>query len=756
MKSGYNSKLSGEIEAMRDSIVDINSQYTQQQLEVYGYNPNKHWTILHQYEDAAGKVPIGITEILKNRSLLKEERRLAKELKPYNNFVFSYRESGRLPTENIGKEPVNQAQSNNILTDCYNLLKTLPGVIKENPKDSTVVAGVVVAGSLLSTGPLADCVSDGGYEMQKYFDNLELPELVGVASASPADDINWPGDETDHFDDTNHFFSFASPSELYDNCRGFDREYKLQEELIKTPDEITEDLKAAIKYTHVSKGGFGDLVIDNQLVHFDRISGSDLDLGVWLASSSSDHQDISPYMIGLDIDGDGKIETLAPMCYQYKGSEDITPIKNHALKVPKILYDNYGNKIEFADLHPAYVINPFSVPENPEDFSSAEILAYWKNTDGIRVTDKVIYHSDIIGKTPRMLGLDKIDNPNEVYYQDDYDLHGDDDNWGYPEWFDGVESDGDDDNTLNFIKNAKYLGTLERINGFGEAPLDLDKPIPTPDKINLFIMNNMYETKSLLKEDYQDDGILEKGKIHLPETYLTIWGASYNNHHMKHVQPDLVYLDTDGDGEPEQLGLVKLTTHRTEDNPLTKILEGHFRFAYQSEEINCRKEVIGSMQNYLINLQETQPEFEKLKRELPTEETSHIQYASHLYIDNPEKVIILGAEDGYPPVSFRDFYSFNNKSDITPRELGLTEDNSNESIVLKKPLDEFNINGDYSKLIPGYVEIGPKREKDKFPLAGILPDGIGALEVVAGAGVVLAGAGAARLLVGKKSGPTGV
>jgi len=570
-----------------------------------------------------------------------------------------------------------------------------------------------------------------------------------VASCSMVDDLNFPGDESNPFDDTNHFFSFVHPSELYNHCRGFDREYKIQDESIKTPDEITEDLKAAIKHTNVKNGGFGDLIIGNQLVYFDSISGSDLDLGVWLASSTSDHQDTSPYLIGLDVDEDGKIETLAPMYNQYKGLEDISPVKNHALKVPKTLYDNYGNEIKFEKLHPAYVVNLFSVPENPEDYTSAERAIFWENTEGIKVTDKVIYYSDMIGKDREILGLDRYDNPNDVYYRDDCKIHGPKDNFGYPDWFEGVESDKDygNDNTYNLLDQSTLTGILRRVNGFEKAPLDLDKPIPFPDKINLVMMNNMYENKTHLIKDYQDDGRLEKGRIHLPETYLAVWGLSARYIDIRGVLQELVYISVDDDPEPEHLSLVKRTIHKSKENPLTEALDGHVKLAYFRKATNCRGIEKGPFASYLVDFHDTQPEFEKLKRDVPVEGVRDEVYAPHLYIKDYENRIILGPEDGYPPVSFKDLYDPDKNQFRTPRELGLTEDN-NPKPVLIKPRDEFNMNKDYSELIPENRETKP--EKDNVPLAGMLPEGVGALEVGAGIAALLAGGGVAHLLKGKK------
>ncbi len=577
---------------------------------------------------------------------------------------------------------------------------------------------------------------------------------VVAENSYEAINLGFPGDEADPFDDTNHFFNMVTPSEILDNCRGFDREYKLQEELIKPPDEVTENLKMGIKQTNIDESNFGKIIMDNQLTYFDRISVSDLDLGVWSAASSFEHPEISPYLIGLDTDGDGKIETLGLMYNQGKGLKETSTIKNHALKVPEVLYDNYGNKLEFTDSRPTYVGNLFNVPENPEDYTAAEKAVFWENTKGIRVTDKVIYYSDIIGKNRRMLGLDPFDNPNDVYYKDDFQVHGEADNFGYPDWFKGTESDKDYDNTYNLLYLNTLTGILQKVNGFEEVPLDLDKPIPFPDKTNLIIMNNMYKNRTCLIKDYQDDGVLEKGKIYLPETYLAVWGLS-GVYTYQSILPELVYVSVDDDPEPEHLISVKRTIHTSKENPLTEALGEHVKLVYFCKATGFEGKEKGPFANYLVDLYNTQPEFEKLKREVQTEASESAQYAPHLYIDNPEDIVIFGPESKYPPIGFEDLYDEEGKQFKTPRDLGLTEDNSVDSVVLKKPLDEFDLNKDYSKLIPGYVDMQPK-DKDKFPLAGILPEGIGALEIGAGLAAVGLGVGAAHLLIGKKSGPIAV
>ena len=387
MKIDHNSKLSQEIETMRNSIVDINSQYTHQQLEIYGYNPNKHWTILNQYEDAAGKVPTTITGMLKNRDLLNEERRLAKELEPYNNFVFSYRESNSLPAENIGKEPIPQVQSNSFLNDCYRVLKKLPKAIKKNPRTSATVAGTVVAVPLiLNAGPFVNCVSHGGYEMQKSLDDIKLPELVGVASATSDNGADIPEDWYDETVDVLSPLSFDSRTMM-----AFKEVSKPLDEPIKIPDATTQYVMENYK-----KGT--------------PIKIPSADFATWITVLSEyeiygEQPMIRSHLIPISTDTDPEPEELAAICYfPYYGFADLSPIENHLVSTGDI-YDEDGNKMS------GYLVNPFDIPENSESYSNTQKLLYWKNPELINIAGEPIYWKDAIGKTPKELGLDKYDKP---------------------------------------------------------------------------------------------------------------------------------------------------------------------------------------------------------------------------------------------------------------------------------------------------------------------------------------------------------
>ena len=434
MKIDHNSKLSQEIETMRNSIVDINSQYTHQQLEIYGYNPNKHWTILNQYEDAAGKVPTTITGMLKNRDLLNEERRLAKELEPYNNFVFSYRESNSLPAENIGKEPIPQVQSNSFLNDCYRVLKKLPKAIKKNPRTSATVAGTVVAVPLiLNAGPLVNCVSHGGYEMQKSLDDIKLPELVGVANAKPVKELlenpvtDFDKEHLDFFeseynymiknkedvfnldrlDDTLFFFNCPTYRLKFINYHSFKPLSKSINEPIKFPDEITEQMYNSAKdepglffYGQTNAIGW------NKDTTYSPIKVSKSDLATWMAVASEETVAVCPYVACVDTDGNEKPDTLFAM---YLGQiEDGKLIS--CVGVPKEFYDLDGKKIDFKG-DPDYLINPFDTLGS--DYSNIQNLLYFKDPFMINFGDRptAIYWKDAIGKTPKELGLDKYDKP---------------------------------------------------------------------------------------------------------------------------------------------------------------------------------------------------------------------------------------------------------------------------------------------------------------------------------------------------------
>ena len=114
----------------------------------------------------------------------------------------------------------------------------MPETIIENHKTSVTIAGTAVA-LLLNAGTLADCVSDGRYEMQKYFDNLELPELVGVASAASEGGAEIPED----WCDATQGFHSGHGDKIMRICDGFDEIDNSMNEPIKIPDEITKMLE---------------------------------------------------------------------------------------------------------------------------------------------------------------------------------------------------------------------------------------------------------------------------------------------------------------------------------------------------------------------------------------------------------------------------------------------------------------------------------------------------------------------------------
>ena len=93
-----------------------------------------------------------------------------------------------------------------------------------------------------------------------------------AAPVANADDLarrlDFPGDEDNPFDDTQHLFELMCTVDIYDYCRGFDRQYKPLDERIRLPDEITEDLKRNIKYNR-RKDDFGIRMSKHVVFYFD-------------------------------------------------------------------------------------------------------------------------------------------------------------------------------------------------------------------------------------------------------------------------------------------------------------------------------------------------------------------------------------------------------------------------------------------------------------------------------------------------------
>jgi len=255
------------------------------------------------------------------------------------------------------------------------------------------VAGAIVAVPLiLNAGPLVDCVSHGGYEMQKYLDNIKLPELVGVASAASDSGADIP---EDWYDETQDWFFADDPSDFMGFSEGYKNIDKSLDEPIKHPDEIMNLVKNNINYK-------------KEVIEITKVPKSDL--AAWMAVASEnevygEQPMIRSHLIPISTDTDPEPEELAAICYfPYYGFADLSPIENHLVSTGDI-YDEGGNKMS------GYLVNPFDIPENSESYSDIQKLLYWKNPELINIAGEPIYWKDAIGKTPKELGLDKYDKP---------------------------------------------------------------------------------------------------------------------------------------------------------------------------------------------------------------------------------------------------------------------------------------------------------------------------------------------------------
>jgi hypothetical protein len=169
----------------------------------------------------------------------------------------------------------------------------------------------------------------------------------------------------------------------------FESEDESLNEIIKTPDEITKMLEKISEPYEEIEG---------------KVKASPTAVAVWLTALSTKKL-VKPYLVFLDVDGDGKPEQLAAI-YNYPYTDTVAAVEfepqleGHFKKMPYKYVD--------ADKDFGYVINPFEMPE--KNLGNICELVYIKNPDRIKILPKkTITVDELKGKTPRELGLDKYD-----------------------------------------------------------------------------------------------------------------------------------------------------------------------------------------------------------------------------------------------------------------------------------------------------------------------------------------------------------
>jgi hypothetical protein len=182
-------------------------------------------------------------------------------------------------------------------------------------------------------------------------------------------------------------------------------------------------------------------------------------------------------------------------------------------------------------------------------------------------------------------------------------------------------------------------------DGFKAVNKPLDEPIMTPDDV----------LDKILKEKYEKNGETEIGVVKISPTDLAVWMA-VESEKTGRIERDLVYLDTDGDGKPEELAAqfypmaFDYPDRNTKD--FVKPIEDHF------------KKTTGDY--YLIN------PFEEPKESLGN-------FYDYVYIEDPDKSTILMHEEERKDDRGRKLDNVTVPDEIpwyeavgkTPRELGL-------------------------------------------------------------------------------------
>ena len=128
-------KLLQEIKTMETSINEVADKYGISTLKKeHGYDPNAHMTLLHQYEDAV------------NTKDTAAEKKISRQMEPYNHLVFTYTEFGELPgTKETQDTLITTEHPTSILNNLYQLTEAIYQTVMANPKDTALTISAVLA-----------------------------------------------------------------------------------------------------------------------------------------------------------------------------------------------------------------------------------------------------------------------------------------------------------------------------------------------------------------------------------------------------------------------------------------------------------------------------------------------------------------------------------------------------------------------------------------------------------------------------------
>ena len=227
-----------------------------------------------------------------------------------------------------------------------------------------------------------DNIDSKGFEYLRFYDsnnNTFVNNTKGISEITPPSLT--PEIPKDYYDETAEGMGCTNPASVmgYDSIKAIDKSLN---EPIKIPDEITD---MVMKRVYIDKGK----------TRVGTIKISPTDFAVWMGVASAESKLIKPYLVYLDVDGDGRPEQLAAI-YNYPYADWVAA-------------DEFEPQLEghFIKARGGYVINPF---DTQKELGDVHNLIYIENPDKIQVLpDKTIPWKDAIGKTPAEIGLDKDD-----------------------------------------------------------------------------------------------------------------------------------------------------------------------------------------------------------------------------------------------------------------------------------------------------------------------------------------------------------
>lgn len=227
-----------------------------------------------------------------------------------------------------------------------------------------------------------DILKLGGYAIA----TMMAPGILNVKAKENANKVN-----EDAYDETLDLFGSGAGFFEFITTIKFNYKAKPVDEVIKTPDEITEEL--------LSEGREKLLDRYEKKGYIKELNLNPTDSAPWIAVAHKSVQGISPYVVAVDRDGDGKGEELYPTADVIWHFDWVKKIEDHIKRVPPELQKKGAGEV---------IINLYdwtSAPD-PEELSPPQKILYTLDLEKIG-TPVEAYHFEEV-TTPREIGLTKI------------------------------------------------------------------------------------------------------------------------------------------------------------------------------------------------------------------------------------------------------------------------------------------------------------------------------------------------------------